>query len=305
MAARKKTEPTETETKKPEQEEKSIVQAAPVMEVDLSEDDSGDDDEEEEAKKLSRREKKQDRLSLRQQAEEDRKARYEAEQRAAYATGAAQAMAQRMQQSQEPGKDPMDLEEEGLFREQRLLVQEYQGRRKAGELTQEEHTDFEKRGNQLQSKLNRVAARREIRETQRQQPQGGQDVMAALNARYPQVTGNPHAFAHALARYRTLITDPLEPAPDNWETADRVMQETMERFGMVKPSGNGRTEGNSRRYEGGSAGASGSAKGGESTGRVQLSKDDVAAADAAWPHLPEKERYQKYARISQANRKTA
>ncbi len=305
MAAKKKTPEAETEPTSTEPAEKpKRLEAAPVMEIDLSEeagDDEGDDDEEE--KKLSRREKKQARGSLREEAEKLRERAALAEQQAAYATGVAQTMAQRMQQPQEQ-RDPLDFHQEGAQREQRLLVQEYQQRVKRGELSKEEHDDFESRGNAIQAKLAEIAAERVLRRQQSQQPQG-QNVMAVLQARYPEVVSNQQAFAYAIARYRTLVSDPIERAPDNWDTAERVMQETKERFGMAAPkNGSERSGGNTRRYEGGGAGASGNVKG-EAPTKITLTKDDVAAADAAYPHLPEKERYTRYAKIAQASRKTA
>lgn len=303
MAAKKKTEETTDETPNAEPSAPAKrIEAAPVMEVDLSEPDEDDDDDE--PRKASRSEKKRDRGNLREEAEKLRERVALAEQQAAYATGAAQAMAQRMQQPTQE-RDELDVYEEGAQREQKLLVQEWNHRKAQGNVSQDEWDDFEKRGNAVQSRLAQVAAERVIRRRQSQQPQG-QNVLAVIQARYPDVAANPRALDRAITKHRLAVNDPLNPAPDDWNTADRMMQEVREEFGMApKSNGNGRSSTNSRRLEGGGAGASGNVKGGEAQTKVTLTKDDVAAADAAYPHIPEKERYLRYARLVQANRKTA
>jgi hypothetical protein len=302
MAARRQAQAPKDETPKETLEAPPPAPGEPV-EVDLSSEE--DDDAPEEEPQLSRREKKRERQSLREQAERDREARLQAEMRAAQAIGYAQATVQQTQQ-REPQRAPHDIESDAIFRERELLVQEFQHARQRsnGQLTPEQEQDFKRRGYQLEERMAMNAAAKREAAIQQHQPQQGNDVMAVLRARYPEVVSNPQAFDFAISRYRTLIRDPRDPQPDNWDTAERVMQETREAFGMAgqRQNGNGAPEPR-RRFEGSPAGASGTRQG--SPSKITLTPDDVKAATAAYPHLPEAERNKRYAQVRQRSEKKA
>lgn len=289
--------------------EKTTTRSDPTepVEVDLSEPDEEDEPEPGDAEEaqLSRREKKQQRQSLRQQAEEDRRARLEAERAAGQAIGYAQALAQqRMQESQGQQRSPVEVEADAIFRERELLVQEFQlakQRAPNGVLTSEQEQDFKKRGYQLERRMAQNAVDERAARAP-QQPQQQNDVMAVLRARYPDVVGNQQAFRWALSRHQTLIHDPREPAPDDWATAERVMAETRERFGLGGPQYAPPVEPESRRrHEGLPAGAGGTRQ--STPTKITLSKEDVIAANAAYSHLPEAERYKRYAQVLQKSQK--
>lgn len=293
MAARRN-EPAKETSEEPK-EEPVVTHSGEGVEVDLTEPEADDDEPEE--PQLSRREKKAQRQSLREQAEADREARLAAEQRAAYALGVAQTTIQQSQQRQQ-FKAPHEIEADSIFKERELLVQEFNlaRQRNKGELTPEQEQDFKRRGYNLEERMAMNAVSR--REAERQPPpqvQHQHDLMATLRARYPDVVGNPDAFQWALARYQTLVRhpNPKERATDDWNTTERVMQETREEFGMAQRSD--RTP-EQRRFAGSPAGASGVS--GETPKKILLNPEEKKRADAAYPHLAEAERYKRYAQVS-------
>jgi hypothetical protein len=293
MAARRKETATEDHAPKAPVEERP--KAGQGIEVDLDEPEAEED--EPEAPQKTRAEKKQERLSLMEQAEVDREARLNAERAAGQAIGYAQAIQQQVQQQATQQRvDPLTVQRDAILRERELLVQEFQLAKQRGALTPEQERDFKSRGYDIEERWQNNVADRRMAARGGPPPQQN-EVMTVLRARYPDVVMNEQAFRWALAEHSRRCLDPRDPAPDNWDTADAVMQATRERFGMgSRREERQPSEGSPRRFEGSSTGASASKGEGR---KVALTPEDVALADAAYPDLPQKERYKKYALVTQ------
>jgi len=297
MAMRKKETQTVTETPKVETASPKVKANAAGIEVDLTP-PSEEDDDDDGGEELSRQGKKLQRKSLREQAAEDREARLNAERIAHEAIGYAQGLRQYAPPPGQQHTDPFAAAEADLDREEDLMIKEYQ--LSAKNWTEEQHSEFRRRSRAHQNKRTELGYKR-LRAAEQPQQQAN-PVMLTLQSRYPDVMSNDSAVKWAASRYENLRHDPQEQAPDNWDTLDRVMRETRERFGMGDGAEMPQQRENPRRYEGVSAGPA-AGKGQKQRVTVQLTRDQVAEADSAYLHLEPEARYKRYAQVIQ--KKTA
>lgn len=267
------------------------------VEVDITEPDDDDDPEtsvDDVPGAPTRREKKQARKALRDEAEElrEKSARLERElleERAkrAEATGYAQGM---RQATAGPAVDPVDAELSQIVVQKRELGEQYAAEQAAGKVTPERYKEFldrAERFNQRQQELITDKTLRKYRPNEQQLQ--AQENQRQLQARYPEVTADAKALGWAKARYDQLV---LEGHPPGWETTDLAMNESKSRH---MPSARKPDPTMERRLQAQPRGAGAPASGGPT--RVHLSVKDLEMAEAAFPKLSPREAAKAYAKV--------
>lgn len=254
------------------------------VEVDLGP-EVGDDDDEPEVKDLSRREKKQQRQTLREEAERLRARELELERQNGQLLGYLQAGQQTQQQQQQV--DPIAEEKKRLRNQQDVLRERFLLKR--DKLTDKEREEMMTEGYELEDKLRRLAVREEMRGMPQQQQQMDPVVMT-LQAEFPEVFQDQRLLYLAVNEYQGRV---LRGAAQGLGTGRDSIKKILEERGMS--NGNGQSqESQRRRYEGGAAGGAGVGKA-EKPRTVKLSASDVRAAKAMYPHLPEAKALREYA----------
>lgn len=239
---------------------------------------------------LSRSDKKRARGALysalkekEKELEELRAANLQREKELSEIRGMAMGMQQRQPAAQ--GPDPIDSEWESLAEEQRRLFAEYRARASNGGMSDDEQAEFDKRNSDIERRKYTVIARGVVAQSQNALRE---NLLSEVNqnnvqSRYPDIFSDQRALAWARGRYSQKRA---EGHPESWDTMDAVAEETRAQFGKNtgKPSAGMRAK-----FSGSGGGAAG---GGNSFRMTEL---DKRLADARYGHLPETERYRKYA----------
>jgi hypothetical protein len=280
--------------------------------VDLSADDDDDPVPGEPAEVAkSRKEKRSERYYMNREKEEDYQRRITAaEERAASAFAQAQAILQQAQaaprQAEKPQTDP---ELDNLKRERALLDREYQLLTKTNSLTDAEYQRLQNKAVDLDEGIHRVIARQELRQFAPQQqtsqvhPQAAA-IQAQVAVKFPEVSQalftNQKAREFADGVHKQLMAT----GAGMWDanTIDTVMTRTAQAFGLGKHNRSAPREPSSN-LRASLAGVPRSSSGGVSMteGKVQLTKAEKVAADAAFKHMPEKTRYKHYLKVTSGN----
>lgn len=286
MAARRNAQAAAKTTEEPAVEPETVVKAAPDgdgVEVDLSP-EADEDDDPAEAKDLSRREKKQHRQSLREEAERLRAENLELERRSSQAFGYLQALQQ--QQPKQDQVDPIAEEKKSLRRQQDVLRERYLLKR--DKLTEKERDEMLQEGYDLEDKMRRLAVREEMRGMPQPQQQVDPIVMT-LQAEHPEVFQDERLLRLSVNEYQRRV---LEGEVQGLVTGRAAIKAVLERRGG-QSSERQSPETQKRRYEGGATGGAGVGQPQKRT--VKLSSADVRAAKAAFPHLSEAKALREYA----------
>lgn len=254
--------------------------------VEINIEDHEDDAESPEEAQLSRREKKQARAGLREENERLRQQALENERKQGELVGYLQAQEMARRQQTQPD-DPFARKRADLRERQQLLVKEFE--LKGAKLTAEERDGMMKRGYDLEDEMRTLAAEEVLAKRQPGQP-AQNPALVILQSEFPALFNpqNRTALGKAILRHQEMV---LDGNPDDLATARKAAKSVMEKEGLGERE---EPRENPRRYEGTSTGASGAGSK-ERPGKVTLTKDDVRAARAMYPHLPEAKAYRQYA----------
>jgi len=170
-----------------------------------------------------------------QKQEEEKPARdfqEEYEREKAKADRLTQTLAENYNRSRQPDtdrEDPLERESNALWERQKALSLEYETKKQAGVLTQDDISRAEKDAREIQMQLYRVAARRELRdnapEIQRLQTN------AIYEREYGDVRNHPEAIRYAKGAYEMRVA---QGAPEDDSTIASAMEEARVRFGLSK-----------------------------------------------------------------------
>jgi hypothetical protein len=170
-----------------------------------------------------------------QEQEENKPARdfqEEYEREKAKADRLTQTLAENYNRSREPQTqrdDPLEREAANLWEKQKALSLEYETKRQAGVLTQDEINAAERNARDIQMQLFRIAARKEFLdnapEIQRLQTN------AIYEREYGDVRNHPEAVRYAKGVYEMRVA---QGAPEDDSTIASAMEEARARFGLSK-----------------------------------------------------------------------
>ena len=222
-----------------------------------------------------------------------------AEQRAMFTGLIERAFQQRPRQEQvDPETQQLDDKIKGLHKQRRALIERHAQLSRDGKLDQATHDRMQDEDFELQEK---IAEARHQRYAPRQQqgmtPQQVQQIsnQQRLRQDHGDVVSNPAAFAYFQGAYNEL-RGPKYRQPESWETIDKAMAKARQLAGLPPKGGRpAPTRGERSKFTGSSARGGGG--GGQGRTTLVMTKELRELADAAYPHIPEKKRYQHYANV--------
>jgi hypothetical protein len=256
--------------------------------VDLSSDDDPDSDED----RPSRKGKKQNRFREaleRADAAEERARRIEAQMAA---------LEQRLssQQQYSPGiqtEDPSEKELREIRARQKDLRNLYAARYASKDMSQEEGDRYNSEFEDLENRATEVVVSRKLQE--HLSSQKGNDLNQMLQIKYMDLAYNPQARSSALGLYTMKVADGARPGP---ELLEEVADETYRKYKIgpykkgISPSSGAKAKlsGNP------TGGTGGRSSGNNKLKKIVMTRELRRMADAMYPHLEPKERYETWAK---------